>query len=274
MDLSIIIPCYNKEQYLDSCVRSVLEQTLVPDEIIIVDDCSKDKSREIILELTKQDSRIKPIFQTENKGVSAARNRGVAESKSKYVTMLDADDILINPRKLENEMELIRKNDKKPRTVVYSLTQVIDAQGNRLEQQVYQKEDMAIGENTRAGLLSGKYLNQYIPRDYCVEKDFLLSCGGFNESMNYYEDLDLLLRMSKEANFVCTLQPGTGYRQLDNGLSSQSLKRHKMTMKEFKDTYWSDLLISEKIVFHIDRIQGKLKRGVRKIIRCGVDNDV
>ena len=103
--LAVIIPNYNKELYIEKCLESVFKQTLQPDQIIIVDDCSSDKSRDIIHTLAVQHKRINPIYLDENRGVSNARNIGAEYANTDYVTFLDSDDLYYNPDKLKNEMK-------------------------------------------------------------------------------------------------------------------------------------------------------------------------
>jgi glycosyltransferase involved in cell wall biosynthesis len=89
--VSVIIPVYNAEKYLDKCLKSVVEQTLREIEIICVDDGSTDESLSILHGYEKADDRIRIITQ-ENAGAGAARNRGMLEAKGEYLSFLDADD--------------------------------------------------------------------------------------------------------------------------------------------------------------------------------------
>ncbi len=89
--VSVIIPLYNVEKYLDKCIKSVVNQTLKDIEIILVNDGSDDNSSNICDEWEKKDSRIKVIHQ-ENYGVSPARNVGVKTSTSQYIAFIDSDD--------------------------------------------------------------------------------------------------------------------------------------------------------------------------------------
>ena len=99
--LSIIIPVYNKAEYVGRCLHSILEQDYTDYELIIIDDGSTDESANIIKQFT--DTRI--IFiPTVNKGVSAARNRGMAEAKGKYLLFVDSDDY-ISPHYLSHIMQ-------------------------------------------------------------------------------------------------------------------------------------------------------------------------
>ncbi len=92
--ISIIIPVYNMEQYLNRCLESIVNQTYSNLEIILVDDGSKDSSGKICDEYAAEDSRIKVIHQ-ENGGLSAARNRGLAIAKGELIGFVDADDWIL-----------------------------------------------------------------------------------------------------------------------------------------------------------------------------------
>lgn len=89
--ISLVVPVYNTEKYLNQCLDSILHQTLQEIEIIVVNDGSTDSSRSIIEKFRQKDSRIK-AFHIVNGGVSAARNYGIEQSCGKYVMFVDSDD--------------------------------------------------------------------------------------------------------------------------------------------------------------------------------------
>ena len=92
--VSIIVPIYNAEKYLDSCIQSVLRQTYTNWELILINHGSTDKSGRIAEEYGFADERI-TVFHQKNLGVSLARNQGIDEATGNYVVFLDADDELI-----------------------------------------------------------------------------------------------------------------------------------------------------------------------------------
>lgn len=98
--ISIVIPVYNCEMYLEECLDSVLCQTLCELEIICVDDGSTDQSSEIIRLFQEKDDRV-ILYQQENQGAGAARNLGICKARGKYIVFLDADDFYLDTDALE-----------------------------------------------------------------------------------------------------------------------------------------------------------------------------
>ena len=89
--ISVIIPVYNVEQYVESCLNSVIDQSYTNLEIILVDDGSTDRSGEICGQYALKDSRIKVIHE-ENAGLGEARNRGLRIASGDYICFVDSDD--------------------------------------------------------------------------------------------------------------------------------------------------------------------------------------
>ncbi len=107
--ISVIVPVYNVELYLDRCIQSILAQTFKDFELILVDDGSPDNSGAICDAWEKKDKRIK-VFHKENGGLSDARNFGVKESSAPYVAFIDSDDY-ISENYLSYLYELLKSND-------------------------------------------------------------------------------------------------------------------------------------------------------------------
>ncbi|KRO27084.1 glycosyltransferase [Lactiplantibacillus fabifermentans DSM 21115] len=88
----MVVPAYNQHKFINSCLTSLLHQTLTDFEVIVVDDCSTDDTSEQIAALIKDDDRFKVITHERNRGVSAARNSGMAAAKGQYLCFVDGDD--------------------------------------------------------------------------------------------------------------------------------------------------------------------------------------
>ena len=90
--VSIVMPCYNGEQFIDETIKSVLNQTYQKWELLVIDDGSRDSSASIVQNYAKDDQRIH-LIQQRNAGSAAARNNGIRQSKGQYLALLDSDDI-------------------------------------------------------------------------------------------------------------------------------------------------------------------------------------
>ena len=94
LKISVIIPVYNSEQYIKKCIESILKQTYTNYEIIIINDGSKDKSKEVIEELKKENSDKIIHIEQKNMGVAKTRNKGIKKSTGDYIAFIDNDDFI------------------------------------------------------------------------------------------------------------------------------------------------------------------------------------
>lgn len=108
--VSIIMPAYNAERFIEKSIESVLNQTYKNWELLIINDDSKDSTQTIIENYLKKDNRIKLYNQENNRGVAEARNKGIKISRGKYIAFLDSDDLWKN-NKLQLQIEYMRKNE-------------------------------------------------------------------------------------------------------------------------------------------------------------------
>jgi glycosyltransferase involved in cell wall biosynthesis len=125
--VSVVIPVYGVEQFVEVCVRSVLEQSYEDFEVIIVNDKSPDRSLEICESI--DDPRIRIVTHLENRGLAGARNTGIRHAKGEYIALLDSDD-LWEKNKLEAHVEHLDANPKVG--VSFSRSAFIDEQGTHL----------------------------------------------------------------------------------------------------------------------------------------------
>jgi glycosyltransferase involved in cell wall biosynthesis len=240
LNLSVIIPNYNNEKYLNECVESIIAQSFQVLEIIIVDDLSTDNSKIIINALMEKYRKIKPIFLMKNCGVSHARNVGLEKAKGEFVTFIDADDFYYNKEKLNNEMQLILEYRLKNIDIIaYSKVINVNKEGITNYTKKHQNYKYSQGFIFDKLLLGINFQN--VPRDYCIKKELILKAGSYRENDNFYEDLDLLLRLSVNNEFYCTFENGTAYRQTGQGLSNMSDIKHKEKRNQIFRTYISKI---------------------------------
>ncbi|MBR1391668.1 MAG: glycosyltransferase family 2 protein [Lachnospiraceae bacterium] len=126
--VSIITPMYNAQQYIQKTIKSVQAQTYTEWEMLIVDDCSDDRSGEIVLVLAEQDPRIKYYRNSARSGVAGSRNYAISRAQGRYLAFLDSDD-LWKPHKLECQIAFMKEKDA---GFSYGMCEVIDENGRNL----------------------------------------------------------------------------------------------------------------------------------------------
>lgn len=108
--VSIITPVYNSEEFLSETIKSIQNQTYKNWQLLLVDDCSKDNSSEIIKSFRKEDARIKYIKLEKNSGAAVSRNVGIKNAEGRFIAFVDSDD-LWDSRKLEIQIEYMLKEN-------------------------------------------------------------------------------------------------------------------------------------------------------------------
>ena len=209
--VSVIIPAYNGAQWIVRSIQSVLGQTTeTPIEVIVVDDCSKDGTAELVKGMA--DARVRLVQTTANKGVAGARNVGIENARFEWVGFNDQDDIWL-PRKLERQIELL---DRHPEFCgVTSGAGRLAGDGR---------------SQWSARLLFWKWTPVYIPnlrhpvaydpksegatflQTLLVARRALVEVGGFCEQLPLSDDMDLLMKISETSKLACVQEPLFLYR--------------------------------------------------------------
>ena len=254
MDLiSVVVPVYNAEPYLEECVKSILAQTYSNIEVILVDDGSKDNSLQKC-ELFKDESKICIVHQ-ENQGVSVARNNGLAHATGEYVAFVDADDML-TPDSLEELYKLLHNNSA---DFVQGRFDFLYNNGNRVPRKhlmskgVYQTKDLlpVMLDNGRlSGFLIGSSCAALYRMDVIKKYNISFLPGLINNedglfNMEYFAHSEKLY-ISDECVYVV--------RRHDNSATSIS---------HIDDTYNTqivDYLQNQKWITEIDNISIQYKR--------------
>lgn len=243
LELSIIIPVYNVEQYIEECIESVLQQNLNNYEIIIVNDGSTDKTNEI-LEKYKVVNNVKIINQ-KNKGLSAARNIGLKNCSGKYLLFLDSDDFL-EKNSVKKILYEIQYNNLE--ILAFNFWTYYDKEKYFLEKRALITKRIFSGEeylklNLKTKSYPMSWLNIY-------NRDFILKNNLFFKENILHEDVEfnikLLLQVKKMSYFDI---PIVYYRQREGSITKKKNNRRcsyieilKTYLKEIKNTNDKELI--------------------------------
>lgn len=182
--ISIVIPCYNDYQYIEQAVDSVLAQTWPYKEIIVVDDGSNKLTR---TKLRSLDTKIDKLISQENRGVSAARNRGVQAAVGEFVLVLDSDDFF-NPGFCEKAITVFKNNKEVKLVTCYSNW------FDDIETRVYKPDGGKIEDCLLKNVAMGSAMFK--------KQDWDL-VGGYDEKMVLgYEDWEFYIRLLKTSGFA------------------------------------------------------------------------
>ncbi len=235
---SVIISLFNKEKYIVNTLHSALNQTFKDFEIIIVDDGSTDNSYQLVSEVS--DSRIVVLHQ-KNKGVSGARNRGVKHANSRYIVLLDADDLW----KSNHLEELCKCIHAFPEADLYCNNYEINYNTKIIRPAIhnfeYKKEPFLIDNFFTAS----KYNPITYPSSACLKKETLLEIGLFNRLYDSAEDLDVWIKMGLRYNIVFNpviTMTYSGYIADSLSNSNHNLNQYRLfsSLKD-QETYNTDL---------------------------------
>lgn len=204
--VSVIIPAYNAEKYIDETVYSVLNQTYTNLEILIANDGSKDRTLEILKEYQRKDSRI-IIDDHENMGISKSINRLTRMAKSEIVVRIDADDVMTLDR-VEKQWQYFKDH---PEVDFLSCDATfINEKSEVFGYQAFSGFDTP--EDSKK-ILETDSLVVVAQAGFATRREAFLAVGGYDEDIIYAEDLDLFTRMVENGSAVIILrEPLVKYR--------------------------------------------------------------
>ena len=185
--VSVIIPLYNRAQWIAETIASVQAQTYPYWEAIVVDDGSTDNSYAVVEELTRQDSRIKLIRRRRNpKGASVCRNIGLQHATSDFVIFLDSDDLLA-PFCLERRIAVLKQHPDLDFVVFNMLLFAEELHDTNVLWNVDSDEDDLVRFLRADGVWS---ITGPIHK-----KDAVLAVGGFDETLPFWQDFEFHIRL-------------------------------------------------------------------------------
>ena len=187
--VSIVIPAYNAEAHLLDCLVSVEVQSYPSWEAIVIDDGSTDRTREIALNFARRCVKPVKVVSTTNSGLSAARNRGIAESSGSLIALLDSDDVW-SPTKLTLQVELLEKSRNCIATTC-GAARFLDGDPNTYQSGTFVWSAQAVRDWM---LLIGPAPG--LGSTLLMRKEAMIEIGPFDTSLgSYAEDLDYAFRM-------------------------------------------------------------------------------
>lgn len=211
INISVIIPCYNRKKTIERCIKSIMNQTVLPSEIIVVDDGSTDGSVEKIEQL---DCSFLRLIKQNHKGAQAARNLGILNAKGNYIAFLDSDD-----EWKENMLQVCMDYlDKNPDYILYT--------------DCYTYND--ISKTRKKWILPGGSGNVYrellkhpfpMFQGILVPKELLIQIGGLDENVVAYQEWETSIRMAKYQKMIHIRKPLFIYHFHDGDTISKSLRK-------------------------------------------------
>lgn len=210
-EVSIVIPSYNSEKYIETTLNSVLNQTFTDIEIIVIDDGSIDRSPAIIRSFG---SPVRLISQR-NSGVSTARNRGISEASGEFICFVDSDDYWF-PEKIASQMEVFRAHPEVGAVYSSFLPWRSD------DHECFPPPGSYILEGSKEEIdpeYSGWVYHLFLLDCWMLtstsmfRREVLDKCGVFDSTLPCGEDWDLWLRIAREYPIIKLKRPTTLYRQ-------------------------------------------------------------
>ena len=229
--VSVIIPSYNREKTIGRAIESVLNQTFRDLELIVVDDCSTDNTRQVVEEYAQRDNRVKYLLQKPNQGACCARNLGISAAKGEYIAFQDSDDEWL-PEKLEKQLSAMQK--KNADVCFHRLRRRSTVQG---------KEDSFFPKTGKSGFRSHRDMcnSTLISTQTIIAKKEVFSEHLFDAKVKKTQDYDWAIRASRNYTFYFMSEPlAIQYFQDDSISRSGSetiIKTRKYFLKKYADEF-------------------------------------
>lgn len=249
--ISVIMSVYNDEEYLRSAIDSILNQSYMNFEFIIINDGSSDSSLEIIEELSRLDERIL-VVNRENKGLAYSLNEGIKIAKGKYIARMDADDISM-PDRLEKQVKFIEQGDY---DIIYGDTFLIDKDGADICPS-YRPAEVSV-------VLKNLHINNFIPHPTVFAKrDVFYKYGFYNPNYKTGQDLELWLRFNNKAKFGYIPEVILKYRISPNSVRAKKHENYWFKVankcvgnghKKIALRYLSKLSVKEKSIVILKQV--------------------
>lgn len=253
-DVTIAIPLYRAEKYIEECLNSALAQSYPHIDILVIDDACDDHSVDIVVQMQEEHPRgknIRIIRHTQNLGIGETRNHLIAEAKTKYLFFLDADDVIA-----ENAIQLLHDAAEKYQTdLVYGSHEQIDMtiEGHPVFSTIY-KPQQFLEQDEYPTYVYRKYEGIQAPIwNTLINLEWFRSTKLQFLPINYWEDFAMTMDLATYASRVVLLSDVTYYYYRHSGSLSNAKDSHGFT----KDTIQKTIGAIEWVKGNSDRIKYK-----------------
>ena len=222
--VSIIVPVYNGEKYIEKCIESINKQTYKEIEIIVINDGSTDKTKEILEEISMKQKNMTILNKKENKGTAICKNIGIQHSKGKYIFFVDSDDTITEDA-INKMLNLLKKNNGDAIRTTYRF----DYNG-KIVKGNEKIENIAFAQNRKVELIQKFLLDQihgFCSGVFLLKKDIIIKNNiRFKEDMISFRTMFMVWRRQ------------TGWHGLVWGLKRQSTLRGSLWMRGREHLSW------------------------------------
>lgn len=231
--ISVIMPCYNHEEFVEDAINSILSQTLEDFELIIVDDCSKDATSKRVRSI--RDSRILFIGRKERGGPSVAFNEAAARATGQYLAMFAGDDISL-PSRLRVEHQILEQGYG---DAIFAIPEVIDSVGefDQLQHRRFRRIFQTLSKNEDA-LEKLFFEGNFLCAPSCMMKmEVWRKLGGLHPGLVQLQDFHAWIRLARFAHIAVLDSPLVQYRVRDDGGNLSAASRDAAVLNEMQYIY-------------------------------------
>lgn len=219
--ISVIMAAYNAEKTISEAINSVLQQTYANIELIVIDDCSKDKTRSLVRQFAARDTRVRLVVNEKNCGVSRTRLHGLQTAQGEWIAILDSDDAW-HPEKLQKQIELQAQTGAE---LLFTGSAFMDADGKKIDWYLHAPTTITYRQLLKQNLLSNS--------SALVKKELYEKYYAIGDKM--HEDFAIwlgILRTGRKAYGVD--EPLLIYRLAPNSKSGNKIKAARMNWNTYR----------------------------------------
>ena len=212
---------YNAEKTIEQAINSVLSQTYTNFELLVVNDCSKDRTVELVKDIVAKDSRVRLISNVKNSGVSYTRKHGLEEAKGDWIAILDSDDAW-EPEKLEKQIELQRRTNA---DLLFTGSAFMDSEGHPIDWYLHAPKEVTYRQLLKQNVLSNS--------SALVRKELYAKHYAIGDGM--HEDFAIWLSILKKGTKAYGVdEPLLIYRIAKSSKSGNKVKAARMNWNTYR----------------------------------------